>query len=61
VDKERQIMSAAGKTSSYDHTGKTLKLNSRSLLKAIKRAMNVTNHTLRNRIPSWWTHVNILM
>jgi hypothetical protein len=31
------------------------------MLNAIKRATKVTNHTLRDRIPRWWTHVNILM
>jgi hypothetical protein len=31
----------------------------RSLLKAIKGATNVTNHTLMDRIPRWWVHVNI--
>jgi hypothetical protein len=48
------------KTSSCDHRGKTLKPSPRSLLKAIKGAMKMTNHTLRDRIPRWWTHVNIL-
>jgi hypothetical protein len=60
VDKESQIMSAGGKTSSRDHRGKMLKPSPRSLLKAIKGATNVTNHALRDRIPRWWTHVNIL-
>jgi hypothetical protein len=32
----------------------------RSLLKAIKRVMKVTNHTVRDRILKWWAHVNIL-
>jgi hypothetical protein len=32
----------------------------RSLLKAIKGVMKVTNHTLKDRIPRWWAHVNIL-
>jgi hypothetical protein len=31
----------------------------RSPLKVIKGATNVTNHTLKDRIPRWWTHVNI--
>jgi hypothetical protein len=53
-------MSAGEKTSSCDHRGKTLKPSPRSLLKAIKGATKVTNHTLRDRIPRWWTHVNIL-
>jgi hypothetical protein len=53
-------MSAGGKTSSCEHRGKTLKSSWRSLLKAIKGATKVTNHTLRDRIPRWWTHVNIL-
>jgi hypothetical protein len=60
VDKESCIMSAGGKSSSRDHRGKTLKPRPRSLLKAIKGTMKVTNHALRNRIPRWWTHVNIL-
>jgi hypothetical protein len=60
VDEESQIMSVAGKTSSYDHIGKMLKPSPRSLLKAIKGSTKVTNHTLRNRIPRWWMHVNIL-
>jgi hypothetical protein len=53
-------MSAGGKISSCDHRGKTIKPSPRSLLKAIKRAMKMTNHALRDRIPRWWTHVNIL-
>jgi hypothetical protein len=60
VDKESQIMSTGRKTSSSDHRGKMLKPSVRSLLKAIKGAMKVTNHTLRDRIPRWWMHVNIL-
>jgi hypothetical protein len=60
MNKESRIMSAGGKTSSCDHRGKTLKPSSKSLLKAIKRATKVTNHALRDRIPRWWTHVNIL-
>jgi hypothetical protein len=48
------------KTSSYDHKGKTLKPSLRSFLKAIKGTTKVTNHTLRDRIPRWWTRVNIL-
>jgi hypothetical protein len=38
-----------------------LKPSLMSLLKAIKGAMKVINHTLRDRIPRWWTHINILM
>jgi hypothetical protein len=60
VDKESQIMSAGEKTSSYGHRGKPLKPSPRSLLKAIKGATKVTNHTLRDRIPRWWTHVHFL-
>jgi hypothetical protein len=60
VDKKIQIMSASGKTSSCDHRCKTLKPSLRSLLKAIKGAMKVINHTLRDRIPRWWMHVNVL-
>jgi hypothetical protein len=51
VDKKSQNMSAGRKTSNSDHRGKTLKPNARSLLKAIKGVMKVTNHTLRDRIP----------
>jgi hypothetical protein len=61
VDEESRIMSASRKISSCNHRGKTMKLSPRSLLKAIKGATNVINHTLRDRIPMWWTHVNILM
>jgi hypothetical protein len=53
-------MSTGWKTKSCDHRGKMLKSSLRSLLKAIKRATKVTNHTLRDKVPSWWTHVNIL-
>jgi hypothetical protein len=53
-------MSADRKTSSCDHRAKTLKSSPRSRIMAIKGAMKVTNHTLRDRIPMWWTHVNIL-
>jgi hypothetical protein len=61
MDKKSRIMSADGKTNSSDHRGKTLKPSVRSLLKAIKGVMKVTNHTLRDIIPRWWEHVNILM
>jgi hypothetical protein len=61
VNKESRIISAGGKTSSYDHRGKTLKLSPRSLLKAIKGVTKVTNYALKDRIPRWSTHVNILM
>jgi hypothetical protein len=60
MDKESRIMSAGRKTNNYDHRGKTLKPSMRSQLKAIKGATKVTNHTLRDRVPRWWTHVNIL-
>jgi hypothetical protein len=60
VNKESQIISTDGKTSSCDHRGKTLKPSPRSLLKAIKEATKVTNHALRDRIPRWWAHVNII-
>jgi hypothetical protein len=53
-------MSAGKKPSSCDHRGKTLKPSLRSLLKAIKGATKMTNHTLKDRIPRWWTHINIL-
>jgi hypothetical protein len=60
MNKESQIMSASGKASSCDHRGKMLKPSPSSLLKAIKGATKVTDHTLRDRIPRWWIHVNIL-
>jgi hypothetical protein len=60
VDKKSWIMSAGGKTNNSDHKRKMLKPSTRSLFKAIKGARNVTNHTLRDRIPGWWAHVNIL-
>jgi hypothetical protein len=60
VDKKSRIMSATEKTSASDHRGKTLKPSMRSLLKAIKGATKVTNHTLRDKIHRWWAHVNIL-
>jgi hypothetical protein len=61
VNEESQMMSASRKNSCCDHRDKALKPSSRSLLKAIKGVTKVTNHTLRNRIPRWWTHVNLLM
>jgi hypothetical protein len=61
VEEKSRIMSAGRKISSCDHRGKTLKPSLRSLLKAIKGATDVTNHNLRDRIPKWRTHVNILM
>jgi hypothetical protein len=61
MDKESQIMSVGGKTSSCDHRGKTLKPSLRSLVKAIEGATKVTNHALRDRIPRWWMNVNILV
>jgi hypothetical protein len=54
-------MSVGRKISSCDHRGKMLKPSPRSLLKAIKGATKVINHTLKDRIPRWWTRVNILM
>jgi hypothetical protein len=49
-------MITGGKISSCDHRGKTLKPSPMSL-----GAIKVTNHALRDRIPRWWMHVNILM
>jgi hypothetical protein len=60
VDKESQIKSASEKTSSCDHRGKTLKPSPRSMLKVIKGTTKMTDRALRDRIPRWWTHVNIL-
>jgi hypothetical protein len=60
MDKESRIMSTDGKTSNCDHRGKMLKSSLRSLLKVIKGVTKVTNHTLRDRIPRCWTHVNII-
>jgi hypothetical protein len=60
MDKRSRIMSAGWKISNNDHIGKTLKPSMRSLLKAIKGATKMTNHTHRDRIPKWWAHVNIL-
>jgi hypothetical protein len=61
MDKKSRIMSVGEKTSNSDHRGKTLKPSARSLLKAIKGATKVANHTLRDRIPRWRAHVNILI
>jgi hypothetical protein len=61
VNEESRIMSTSGKANCCDHRGKALKPSPRSLLNAIKGATKVTNHTLRNIIPRWWMHVNILM
>jgi hypothetical protein len=60
VDKESQVMSTSEKTSSSDYRGKTLKPSVMSLFEAIKGVTKVTNHTLRDRVPKWWAHVNIL-
>jgi hypothetical protein len=60
VDKESRIMSADEKNDSCYHRGKTLKSSLRSMLKVIKGATKVTNHTIRDRILEWWTHVNVL-
>jgi hypothetical protein len=60
MDKESWIMSTGRKIISYDHRGKTLKSSPRNLLKVIKGATKVINHTLSDRISRWWTHVNII-
>jgi hypothetical protein len=44
----------------HNYKGKALKPSPMSLLKNIKGVMKVTNHTLRDRIPRWWMHINIL-
>jgi hypothetical protein len=36
-----------------------LKPSPRHLLEAIKRAAKTTNHTLRNRIPMRWLHIDL--
>jgi hypothetical protein len=48
------------KTSISNHRGKTLKPSVRNMFKAIKGVTKVINHTIRDRIPRWWAHVNIL-
>jgi hypothetical protein len=44
----------------HNYKGKALKPSPMSLLKNIKGAMKVTNHTLRDRIPRWSMDINIL-
>jgi hypothetical protein len=61
VNEESRIVSASRKISCYDHRGKALKSSPMSLLKTIKEATEVTNHILRDRIPRWWMHINILL
>jgi uncharacterized protein YdhG (YjbR/CyaY superfamily) len=58
---QSRIMSIVRKTSSCDHRSKTLKPSLRSLLEAIKETMKTTNHALKNKIPRWWLHINLLM
>jgi hypothetical protein len=53
-------MSASGETSCCNYKGEALKPSPGSLLKTIKGAIKVIDHTLRDKIPRWWTHVNIL-
>jgi hypothetical protein len=60
VDKESRIKSASEKTSNCDHRDKMLKSSLRSMLKVIKGTIKMTYRTLRDRIPRWWMHVNIL-
>jgi hypothetical protein len=59
--KKEKSPTVGGKTNNSDHRGKALKPSVRSLLKAIKGAMKMTNHTLKDRITRWWSHVNIFM
>jgi hypothetical protein len=53
-------MSAGRETSSSHHRGKTLKPGTRGLFQAIKRTPKMTDHPIRNRIPRWRLHVNLL-
>jgi hypothetical protein len=57
---QSRIMTTSRKTSNNDHRSETLEPSTRSLLKAITRTTKATNHALRNRIPKWWLHLNLL-
>ena len=54
------IVSTSRKTSGNDYRKKALNPNPRGLLKAIKRAMEMTKHALRSIIPCQWVHVDLL-
>jgi hypothetical protein len=59
VNKEGGIMITGLKTSINDNRGKVLKPGTRSLLEAVKRAMQPANHTIRDRVPWRWLHVDL--
>jgi hypothetical protein len=52
-------MVARRETSGSHHRGETLKPGARGLFKAIERAPKTANHTIRNRVPRWWLHINL--
>jgi hypothetical protein len=53
-------MVARRETSGSHHRGETLKPGARGLLKAIEGAPKTADHTIRNRVPRWWLHINLL-
>jgi hypothetical protein len=50
VDKERGVVVAGLKTSISDNRGEALKPGPRSLLEAVERATQPTNHAIQNRV-----------
>lgn len=53
-------MSTGRETINSKHRSEAMKPSPRGLLEDIKRTTKATNHALRNRIPKWWLHLNLL-
>ena len=60
MDKESKVVIARLKTSISENRGEALKSGLRNLLEAVKRATQMTNHAIRNRVSWRWLHVNLL-
>jgi hypothetical protein len=60
VNKKHGIMSTRRETNNSHRRGETLKPGTRGLFQTIKRAPKMTNHAIRNRVPSRRQHVNLL-
>jgi hypothetical protein len=53
-------MDAVGETRSSHHRGEGLKPDVRGLFKAIERALKTAKHTIKNKVPGRWLHINLL-
>src|SRR3990170_220329 len=60
VNEQGGIMITGRETRGSHDRGEPLEPGTRGLFKTIERAAKTADHTIRNKVPRWWLHVNLL-